>query len=123
MSRQNGKIEAEERFEAVLNRVTFPNMDFLLGRTGTRSFLQVQFYQKGSETGKIKEWRGRKWLLSMYMKESEIIQTALKAVLTAAEHEVRENFKVDGVSIFDPHYDINKLVELRKQDGCLSKRD
>lgn len=29
------------------------------------------------------------------------------------EHEARENFKYKGASIFDPHYDVEKLFELR----------
>ena len=58
--------------------------------------------------------KGRKWRLSEHMTKSEIVQTALKAVLAFEEHEVRENFKYRGQAIFDPHYDVDALYELRK---------
>jgi hypothetical protein len=67
-------------------------------------------------------WNGRKWFLSNHMTRSEVVQTAFKAVLTAEEHEAREHFKYRGQSIFDPHYDVDKLVELRSDVACLDLR-
>ena len=57
------------------------------------------------------------------MVDGEIVQTAFKAVLTALEHEARENFTYRGHSIFDPHWDVEKLVELRAKDGAIKGRD
>lgn len=74
-------------------------------------------------TGAPTAWRGRKWLLSDHMTDGEIVQTAFKAILTAVEHEVRETFLYKGAAIFDPHYDIEKLVELRKRPDALKERD
>lgn len=65
------------------------------------------------ETGAPLPWRGRKWLISEHMTDGEIVQTVFKATMTAAEHELREGFKYRGQPIFDPHYDLEKLVELR----------
>jgi hypothetical protein len=56
---------------------------------------------------------GRKWYVSSYATQGEIVQTALKAILTAEEHEVRERFKYKGVAIFGPHLDPNSLVTIR----------
>lgn len=46
------------------------------------------------------------------MTVSELVQTALKAVLTAVEHEVREQFLYRGRAIFNPHCDVEELVAL-----------
>jgi hypothetical protein len=37
------------------------------------------------------------------------VQTALLAVLTAVEHEVREYFCFDGSALFHPHHSIEAL--------------
>lgn len=68
-------------------------------------------------------WKGRKWLISKHSTDGEIVQTVFKAVLTAMEHEAREQFLYRGFSIFDPHYDIDKLVELRRQPDAIKERE
>lgn len=67
-------------------------------------------------------WRGRKWLLSEHMTDGEIVQTAFMATLAAVEHEVRELFLYRGLAVLDPHYDIEKLVELRASPDALKER-
>lgn len=73
-------------------------------------------------TGDPFPWQGRKWLLSEHMTDGEIVQTAFLATMTAIEHETREQFAYRGVSVFDPHYDIEKLVELRASPDALKER-
>lgn len=73
-------------------------------------------------TGVPMAWKGRKWLLSEHMTDGEIVQTAFLATLTAIEHEIRETFTYCGAAIFDPHYDIHKLVELRQRPDALKER-
>lgn len=68
--------------------------------------LQVQFAADGDV------WRGRKWRLSKHMTPSEVVQTCLKAVLTAEEHEAREHFLYQGRAIFGPHINIEALWEV-----------
>lgn len=73
-------------------------------------------------TGKAMPWSGRKWLLSQHMTDGEIVQTAFLAAMTAVEHEMRETFLYRGQAVFDPHYDIEKLVALRAQPDALKER-
>ena len=73
-------------------------------------------------TGATMPWGGRKWLLSMHKTDSEIVQTVFKALMTAMEHEAREQYLYKGVPVLDPHLDIEKLVELRKQDDATAHR-
>lgn len=112
------------QFREMLDRCTFPGFSFVLGSDKADQFyLQVQCYEGVCNvTGGFKEWNGRKWRLSVHMTPSEVVQTAFKAVLTAVEHETRENFKYRDVSIFDPHYDVERLVELRRDPASLSER-
>lgn len=54
----------------------------------------------------------RKWLLSEHMTRSELLQTALKCVLTSAEHRVREKFTYKRVRLYGPHIDCDELVKI-----------
>ena len=74
-------------------------------------------------TGKPDPWRGRKWALSQFMTDGEIVNTIWKAAMTAAEHELREGFKYKGVTIYDPHYDPDALVDFMKTKGSRKWRD
>jgi len=65
---------------------------------------------------------GRRWPLSLHMTKSEIVQTALLAVLTAEEHETREAFHFRGRAVFGPHFDCELLVTLCDA-GVLDLRD
>lgn len=109
---------------AILDRCTFPDIYFMLGSSRADHFyLQVECDGRCNITGKAINWRGRKWQLSVHMTPSEVVQTAFKAVLTAMEHETRENFKYRDVSIFDPHYDVERLVALRNDPSSISERE
>lgn len=75
-------------------------------------FMQVRFVAAHSVTKETITCTGRKWRLSMHMTRSEIVQTALKAVLTAEEHEARERFLFRGRAIFGPHLGVVALWKL-----------
>lgn len=64
----------------------------------------------------------RKWPLSSHMCKSEIVQTAFLAVMTAEEHETRESFTYKQAAIFGPHFHVDKLAELCKQEGHIETR-
>jgi hypothetical protein len=111
-------------FERTLNRITHPSFRYDLSEEDGRWYLRV-VCPKGrcTRTGAPEPWAGRKWRLSPHMTEGEIAQTALAATLAAVEHEHRELFKVDGVSVFDPHYDLNALVRYRARQDATAERD
>jgi len=56
-----------------------------------------------------------KWYLSRHATESEVVLTALKGVLTALEHEAREQFTYRGVALFGPHVDVRALIVCAEQ--------
>lgn len=99
--------------EATVARLSHPEFLFEVTRERGVPFLRIVSPQ-GSNTSDPTQnfiWRGRKWRLSEHMTSAEVAQTALLAALTAAEHEMRELFKVDGVAVFGPHWDLDELVE------------
>lgn len=74
--------------------------------------LVIEFDEPCNVTGAPAVQRSRKWRLSPHMTKGEIVQTALLAVRTALEHEMREQFTWRGKPIFGPHFDIECLHEL-----------
>jgi hypothetical protein len=106
-----------ERFRAILADVSCSPYGFIVGETGGSLFLQVAAELPCNATGVMETQKGRKWLLSQWMTESEVVQTALMAVLAFEEHETRERFTWKGRAIYDGHYSADQLWELRGTKG------
>ena len=49
-------------------------------------------------------------------------RASFQALLTAIEHEARELFTFQGVSVYDSHVDLHKLVALRREPDALVAR-
>lgn len=110
-------------FRDILGNCSYPGWQFKLGTEDEwRPYLQIVAHDKCARTGSPLIWHGRKWRLSPHMTRSEVVQTALMAVLAAAEHEARERFRYRGQAIFAPHFNVDRLVELCELDGATEKR-
>ena len=105
-----------KEIEEIVNNINFCNWIFYIGSKNDVPYLQVQFIAANNDTGIVELQKCRKWQLSYYMTTSEIIRTAFKAVLAAVEHEAAENFLYKNVRIFNPHVDVEALVEIAQSD-------
>lgn len=116
--------EFYERVSGLLQYVTLPEATWYHKLEVREDCLTYQIACNGycNVTGRENWWAARKWFLSRHMTDGEIIQTVFKACLTAQEHEIRERFLYKGAAIFDPHYDIEKLVALRRSPDALKER-
>lgn len=99
-----------KKVEELLETIQYKQWKFHVGLDGQRMYLQLVWNDICSTSKKIAEQKSRKWFLSEHMTKSEVIQTGFKAVLTAEEHEVRENFLYKGKAIFGPHFDVDALL-------------
>lgn len=116
-------MKSEADFRRLLDQIYYPGYQIILRHDGN-FYLQVDCVEGiCNVTKKPLVWSGRKWRLSINMTDGEVVQTAFMAVMAANEHEAREKFTYRGVTVFDPHYDIEKLVELRRQPDALKERD
>lgn len=79
-------------------------------------YLQVQDVVCDRDTGRDAVVKGRKWLLSTHMTESEVVQTAFMALKAFDEHELRESFYYKGALVFNPHLDLS-LIASHLRDG------
>lgn len=99
--------------KAIVSNIEYKDSIFRIMRvSGAQNgplFLQVKFVTVNVVTGLPYTALGRKWLLSEHMVKSEIVATALKAILAVEEHEARELFKYKGKAVFNPHIDVDAL--------------
>lgn len=100
---------------AVLRDIDYPEYSIYAERDGRgEMYLQAQYIEADIHTGRKEIQRTRRWYFSPEMTKSELVQTALKCILTSAEHRVREHFRYKGELVYSPHFDVEKLVELCK---------
>lgn len=85
-------------------------------RGGNRVFLQVSYEAPCTNTGELQEWKGRKYYLSEFMTDDEIIKTGYVAFEQAVKHEVMEGFKVDGIILFNPHINFEELLKISHKE-------
>ena len=103
------------RFLSIIAGIKYRNWSFRLDHAGGVPFLQVRIPFRNVGNDSVEILSCRKWMLSERMTESEIVQTALMAVLAAEEHEAREQFTYRGQAIFGPHYSVDRLIKLCKE--------
>lgn len=106
-----------EELRAILEDCKFPTMDLRTAKREEGLFMWVCWHNVEGV-----RMTSRKWIISAYATKSEVVQTLLKAILTAIEHEAREQFTYKDRAIFGPHFDIEALVGLvnsKKEDRRL----
>jgi|ERR1700733_4731650 len=110
----------KEQVQTIFDNIEYRDWKFFLGDDNGRMYLQIHFLEPDVLTGIIDLQKSRKWMLSPYMTVTEIVRTAHKAIVTAVEHEVDENFKYKNERIYSPHTNVealmiaSRMVEVRK---------
>lgn len=77
-----------------------------------RVFLQITYHAPCAETKEAKEWHGRKYYLSKHMTDDEIVKTTYVAFESCIKHEIMEGFRVDGITLFNPHINFEELIKI-----------
>ena len=104
-----------ESIRAVVTSCTYPGLDFKLAThpDSDKPYLQVVCDDGfDTKTGAPASWKGRKWDLSYYATDTEIVQTAWAAIQRALIHEASELFKFKDCAVYDRHISVHRLVEL-----------
>lgn len=97
------------QFEHILSRITYKDWKIRQGKLGNGIFIQCVFNALDVDTNEVSEQRGRKWYISPFACETEIVRTVYLAIRGAEEHEVQENFRYLGNLIFNPHTSVHSL--------------
>jgi len=113
-----------ERVKLLLSRITLgllgnKTFKFIVEadkRGGDRIYIQVEYSSPCTKDNEFKTWKGRKWYLSEFMLDNEIIFTAYTAYKMCIEHEIMETFKVDGIILVNPHVDYTQLLAISSNE-------
>ena len=103
------------RIENIVDRCTFAGLGLREPRwrvleKGDGFLVQLSYIEPCVKTDEIEVQHTRKWYVSAHAIEEEVVQTCLKALLTSAEHRVREHFRYRGEPLFHPHQKLSALV-------------
>lgn len=98
-----------QRAKEITSSLRYKGWWFFIRTRKGEMYLQVEFIARDKVSEQRTMQKGRKWFVSQHCTESELVFTALKAVLTAEEHEAREEFKYLGRAVANPHIDIQSL--------------
>lgn len=116
--------------KAIIDSIEFMDRRFRLLEKGDGYLLQLEYMEadvddpKGDPTPKLQ--RARKWYLSPYSTETEIVETAFKAVKTSMMHVVKEHFTYKGRRVYSPHFNVNARIRLCDEgafDGRVPKAE
>lgn len=98
--------------QSLLSQIEYKDWDIVFREEGARPYLQIQFMAPDSFTGVVEKQYCRKWMLSRFMTDSEIVRTAYKAIEAAVIHEMQEDFRFMKQPVYRPHMDIYAMLEL-----------
>lgn len=89
-----------------------PRRNFTLFRKGDGYLLQISYWEEDVETHTPMLQKSRKWYISTFATETEIVETCFKAARISMEHVLKEHFTYKGCRVYSPHIDINARIEL-----------
>jgi len=99
-----------DRIASIVANVRFRDWQFRVGPMEDGCFLQVRFDDLDTDTGKPISTGGRKFYISPFATDEEVVKTAWLAVEIACRHEAMERFTYKGVAIFHPHRSLEALM-------------
>lgn len=110
------KMHTLESFIVMASKCKFRDWIFHVSdKTGQTPYLQIQFWDKDFQTGKLELQKCRKWDLSYHMVDYEFVRTVRMALHTAMQHEIDETFTYDNAKLFHPHFDLDALIDFAKR--------
>jgi len=100
---------------SIVAQIQFMDRSFRLLPKGSGFLLQIQYHEADIETGELALQRARKWYISPWSTETEIVETAFKACRVSMDHVLKEHFTYKGCRVYSPHFDVNARVEMCQQ--------
>jgi hypothetical protein len=113
-----------EDIEKILKDVKFMDRTFLLLDKDDGFLVQMSYMEpdvENPEAGSV-EQKTRKWYVSPYMTETEIVETCWAMVQRSMMHIAGEHFKYRGKRVYSPHFDIYARLYLCDHN-CFDARD
>lgn len=110
-----GKRPVRERIQKILDKIKFLDREFLLMPKGDGFLVQLQYMEPCVKTGKNTLQKSRKWYLSPWMTDSEVVETVWAMCQRSHLHVAAEGFTFEGVRVYSPHYNIETRLYCMKK--------
>lgn len=100
--------------QAILNDIKFEDWTLRLMEKGDGFLIQWVFMDVDVERPELgpQPQHCRKWYVSPYATDTEIVETAWKGCWIAMFHETSEKFTYKGRRVYSPHFDIQARVAM-----------
>ncbi len=96
----------------IINEIEFMDRSFRVDTMGSGYFLQVQYMEANIDTGEVELQKARKWYISPFSTDTEVVETAFKACRTSMDHVLKEHFLYHGHRVYSPHFNIDARLEM-----------
>lgn len=108
----------QEQIQAIVDKVKFMDRTFRVLVKGDGFLLQMQYMEADvTKPGSEPVLQGtRKWYVSPWATESEIVETAWACVQRSALHVAAEHFSYKGERVYSPHFDVNARIDMCVHD-------
>lgn len=112
----NGEGSFVNWVKQIVSEIKFENYTFLVTEDREGAKLQAAYPEADiRDPTRIETQYTRKWLISPFSVESEIIKTAFKLCAASSEHRLREGFTWKNTRIFGPHIDVYALLDAARK--------
>jgi hypothetical protein len=108
----------------ILDQITFRDRRFRLLEKGDGYLLQVEYMEADvdrPENPMPVVQRGRKWYVSPFSTETEVVETAFKAIKTSMLHVTQEHFLYQGQRVYSPHINIRARLHICREQAFDSR--
>ncbi len=105
---------------AIVHSINFMDRRLVVAAMGDGYYVQVQYVEICIDSMKPEVQKARKWYVSPFSTETEIVETCFKACRTSMEHVLKEHFLYKGHRIYSPHFNVNARIQMcteKKFDG------
>jgi hypothetical protein len=112
-----------QEIKTIVGRISFMDRQFRITERNRGFMLQIEYYETDVDDPSNLEpvlQRARKWYISAYSTETEIVETAFKACRVSMDHVLKEHFLYQGRRVYSPHFTIQarmKMCDEKAFDG------
>ncbi len=118
-------LRSFEETQKIIDEIEFPWRALkLINIDGHHGYLlQVYYYEPdiNDPKGTPKLQKGRKFYVSPFMTESEVVETAFLAISRSMMHQTKEHFTYMRRRVRSPHFGIGAVIGLCDED-CFDSR-
>jgi len=116
------KLQTLDTLDEIVSELDCGEFHFFVDEYNGSPYLQIFFEAPDVNTGEMQLQYTRKWTLQYTMCNTEVVRTAFKAAEAAIIHELQEKFTYRGARVYDPHMDVEKLVDIIKHNNMQDTR-